>query len=54
MAVQKVLVKDGGYVSGLCEDCAVGCAYWVREDDASEKKWQELLVLLAMGYEGAK
>jgi len=28
-------------------------AYWVREDGASKKKWQELLVLLAMGYEGA-
>ena len=50
----RVLVKDGGYVSGLCEDCAVGCAYCVREDGSSAKKWQKLLVLLAMGYEGAK
>ena len=25
----------------------------MREDGASKKKWQELLVLLAMGYEGA-
>ena len=41
-------------MSGLCEDCAVGGAYWVREDGASEKRWQELLVLLAMGYEWAK
>ena len=46
--------KRWGYVSGLCEDCADGGAYWVREDGASEKKWQELLVLLAVGYEGAK
>ena len=28
----RVLVKDGGYVSGLCEDCAVVGAYLVRED----------------------
>ena len=39
-------------MSGLC-DCAVGSAYFVREDCASTKKWQELLVLLAIGYEGA-
>ena len=41
-------------MSGLCEDCAVGGAYWVREDGASEKRWQEQRVLLTMGYEGAK
>ena len=34
----RVLVKDGGYVSGLCEDCAVGGAYLVREDGARAKK----------------
>ena len=39
----RVLVKDGGYVSGLCEVCAVGDAYLVREDGASAKKWQKLL-----------
>ena len=27
-------------MSGPCEDCAVVGAYWVREDGASEKKWQ--------------
>ena len=40
-------------MSGPCEDCAVGSVYFVREDGASEKKWQELLVLLAASYEGA-
>ena len=31
-----------------------GCgAYWLREDGASEKKWQELLVPLTASYEGA-
>ena len=45
----RVLVKDGGYVSGLCEDCAVGGAYLVREDGARAKKCQEQLVLLTMG-----
>ena len=48
-----MLVKDGGYVSGLCEDCAVGGAYLVREDGSSAKKWQKLLGFLVMGYEGA-
>ena len=38
-------------MSGLCEDCAFGGAYWVREDGASEKRRQELLVPLAEGYE---
>ena len=36
-----------------CGDGEVGGAYLVRKDGASEKKWQELLVLLTMGYEGA-
>ena len=40
-------------MSGLCEDYAVGGVYFVREDGASEKKLQELLVLLTVGYEGA-
>ena len=40
-------------MSGPCEDCAVGGVYWVQEDGASEKKWQELLVFLAWSYEGA-
>ena len=44
----RVLVKDGGYVSGLCENCAVGCACLVREDGARAKKCQEQLVLLTM------
>ena len=35
-----------------CEDCAVGGVYFMRKDGASAKKWQELLVLLAMGYKG--
>ena len=35
-------------MSGPREDCAVGGVYWVREDGASQKKWQELLVLLAV------
>ena len=48
-----MLVKDGGYVSGLCEDCAVGGAYLVREDGARAKKCQEQLVLLTMGKDGA-
>ena len=39
-------------MSGLCEDCAVGGVYFVRKDGASAKKWQELLVLLAVSYEG--
>ena len=47
-----MLVKDGGYVSGICEDCAVGGAYLLREDGARAKKCQEQLVLLTMGYEG--
>ena len=36
-------------MSGPCEDCTVRGVYWVREDGASEKRWQELLVLLAKG-----
>ena len=28
-------------MSGPCEDCAVGGAYWVRDDGASEKKEQK-------------
>ena len=40
-------------MSGLCEDCAVGGVYFVREDSASAKNWQELLVILAASYEGA-
>ena len=36
-------------MSGPCGDGAVGGVYWVREDGASEKRWQELLVLLAKG-----
>ena len=40
-------------MSGLCEYCAVVGVDWVREDGSSAKKWQKLLVLLAMGYEGA-
>ena len=48
-----MLVKDGRYVSGLCEDCAVGGAYLVREDSARAKKCQEQLVLLTMGKYGA-
>ena len=49
-----VLVNDGGYVSWPCEDSAIRGVYWVQKDGASEKRWQELLVILAMGYEGAK
>ena len=48
-----MLVQDGGYVSGLCEDCAVGGAYLVREDGARAKKCQEQLVLLTMEKDGA-
>ena len=40
-------------MSWPCGDGAVGGAYWVREDGASEKKWQEPLGILTMGYEGA-
>ena len=39
-------------MSGLCEDCAVWGEYWVRKNGASAKKWQELLVLLAMVMNG--
>ena len=44
----RVLVKDGGSVSGPCEDCAV------RGYIGCEKMVLVQKVLLAMGYEGAK
>ena len=49
----RVLGKVGGLRErAMWRWCGCG-AYWVREDGAIDKKWQELLVLLAASYEGA-